>query len=190
MLEFEQLSALIKKRRSIFPNSYTDQSIPNDTIMSILENANWAPSHKNTEPWRYKIIEGSALVVLGESLANIHKERNPGETFSSVKYNKLLTNPTKAAAIIAICYHKIPKSGLAEWEEIAAIGASVQNMWLSCTALGIGAFWSSPEEVSGLHNFLKLNEFESCLGLFYMGYPKIAWPEGSKQDIHKKIEWI
>ena len=47
---------LIKSRRSIMPNQYNDSVIENNDINLILEAANWAPTHKKTEPWRYKVL--------------------------------------------------------------------------------------------------------------------------------------
>ncbi len=182
------LSEIIQKRRAIFPNSYSGEPLEDSTILQILENANWAPNHKNTEPWRYKIFKGSSLHNLGLALADKHKEFTDEDSFSEVKYNKLLKNPSKAGCVIAICVHlsnKVP-----EWEEIAAVACSVQNMWLSCASLGIGAYWSSPKEALSLSNFLDLEANEKCLGLFYMGYPKIPWPNSQKGDFSDKIQWM
>jgi len=53
---------LIKKRRSIFPAQYTDREIAKSDIEKILEAANWAPTHKKTEPWRFRVFRGNAKV--------------------------------------------------------------------------------------------------------------------------------
>jgi len=53
-----------------------------------------------------------------------------------------------------------------EWEEISAVAMAVQNMWLACTALEIGAYWSSPSLINHLDEFFNFNEGESCLGFF------------------------
>jgi nitroreductase len=60
-----QLNELIKKRRSIFPHTYIDKPIPREIIDQVLENANWAPTHKMTEPWRFKVIQSEELEELG-----------------------------------------------------------------------------------------------------------------------------
>jgi nitroreductase len=51
--EIEILSRIIKRRRSIFPVSYTNQEVPVKVIQQILESANYAPTHKLTQPWRF-----------------------------------------------------------------------------------------------------------------------------------------
>ena len=190
MSEFKILSSIIRKRRSIFPSSYKRQEIDDETILQILENANWAPTHKKTEPWRYKILKGESLKKLGLYLSQTYRENTVDADFSEIKHKKLLNNPVKAACIIAIIMKRDEKESVPEWEEIAAVACSVQNMWLSCASLGIGAYWSTPKESLGNVAFLNLDENEKCLGLFYMGYPAIEWPESNRSDINEKIEWL
>lgn len=54
----EILEDIIKSRRSIFPKDYTAEAIPQDVLDKILESANYAPSHKKTNPWRFRIFQG------------------------------------------------------------------------------------------------------------------------------------
>ena len=56
-----ELSFIIKNRRSVFPKSYTDEKIDKRIIMEMLENANWAPTHKLTQPWRFCVFEGDGI---------------------------------------------------------------------------------------------------------------------------------
>ena len=42
---------IIKSRRTITPKNFTGESLSNDELDLILEAANWAPTHKKTEPW-------------------------------------------------------------------------------------------------------------------------------------------
>ena len=53
MMLTEEISRLIRSRRSIYPKSYLPgQPVERELIEQLLENANWAPTHKLTEPWR------------------------------------------------------------------------------------------------------------------------------------------
>ena len=60
---------LIKKRRSVFPAQYTNQPINKWEIEKILESANWAPTHKKTEPWRFKVFLQDSKKELGQFLS-------------------------------------------------------------------------------------------------------------------------
>ncbi len=57
---------LIKNRRSVFPAQYNDKPIERETIEKILEAANWAPTHKKTEPWRFKVFMNGKKEALGK----------------------------------------------------------------------------------------------------------------------------
>ena len=52
-----KLFEAIKSRRSIFPVHYNKKSIKNEDLELILEAANFAPTHKKTEPWRFKVLQ-------------------------------------------------------------------------------------------------------------------------------------
>jgi nitroreductase len=182
------IQELIRARRSVMPDQYIDRQISVDCIKQILEAANWAPTHKKTEPWRFKIISGDVRERFGKFLAE--KYREDVDKFSEFKYNKLRDNPKKASVIIAICMQRNQQDIVPEWEEIAAVAMAVQNMWLVATSLNIGAYWSSPALIHRIDAFLKLSEGEKCLGFFYMGYYETKSPDRIPGAIADKIEWL
>ncbi|MCB0586246.1 MAG: nitroreductase, partial [Phaeodactylibacter sp.] len=153
-LNAEQTNQLIRSRRAIFPNTYTEEPIPDEVIKEILENANWAPTHKRTEPWRFKVFRGEARRRLGEYLARWYKENTPSDKYLDRKYDKALNNPQRSSCVIAICMQRDPEERVPEWEELASVASAVQNMWLSCTAYGIGCYWSSPRSILEADEFL------------------------------------
>ncbi len=179
---------LIKKRRSVFPVQYNDKPITKEDIEKLLEAANWAPNHKKTEPWRFKVLNGESKTRLGEFLSSKYQEvdANPKQ----VKIKKLLENPQRADAIIAICMQRDPNESLPEWEEVAATAMAVQNMWLVATEMGIGSYWSSPGLIKYMGEFFELADGEKCLGFFYMGYFDEEFLEGKRKPIEAKVEWL
>lgn len=179
---------LIKARRSVFPAQYNDKPIKKKDIEKILEAANWAPNHKKTEPWRFKVLMGGSKKKLGKFLSKkyIETESKP----KSTKIKKLKENPKKSAAVIAICMQRNLKGVVPEWEEVAAVSMAVQNMWLCCTEMGIGCYWSSPGLIKHVDGFFDLSKGERCLGFFYMGYYDGKISSESRNSIHKKTVWM
>ena len=53
-------SEIIKARRAVFPTQYNSEKITEAEIRFILEAANRAPTHKRTEPWRFKVFYSEA----------------------------------------------------------------------------------------------------------------------------------
>jgi len=161
------LKEIIEKRRSIFPKDYTDTEISQEILEEILHSATFAPNHKRTKPWRFKIFKGEEKAQLASEMQAIYKATTPEQLFLEKKYNDIGFKINKANAVVSIV---VNFSGMVpEWEEIAATSMAVQNMYLTCTANNIGCYWSSPKIVDELKESLTIEENQKCLGLFYMG---------------------
>ncbi len=190
MLKTNELTELIRKRRSVFPHMYEQTPISDEILMEILENANWAPTHRLTEPWRFKIFRGDSLEKLSEYLGDYYENNTEPEQYSERKHLKTKAKPLKSSCVIAICIQRDETGKVPETEEISSVAMAVQNMWLTCTALGIGSYWSSPKAAYHADKFLELQQGEKCLGLFYMGYYEGPELQGKRGDIRSKIRWM
>jgi len=190
-MNLSELSKLMHNRRSIFPKVYTGERIPNDVILQILENANQAPSHKHTEPWRFHIIADEKKNELSKFFQKIYSENITGEHFKQRKHDKFEMKTNNSSHIIAICMQRDPKESIPEWEEIAAVACAVQNIYLSITAAGLGGYWSSPTVmIDHIAHFINLDAGEICLGFFYVGVPKEGMSLSvDKRPLKDKIKW-
>jgi nitroreductase len=185
---YEIISKVIKERRSIFPASYIKKEISVEVINQILETANYAPTHKLTQPWRFTVIRKAGLAKLGEELGRLYKELVTPQQFLQKKFDSFEEKTSQADCIIAL---NIAVSGkIPEWEELAAVSCAVQNMALTAESLKVGAYWSSPPLIHDLGDFLKLKENEKCIGLFYMGYHNEKPWEPNRTSMAEKVNWI
>lgn len=188
-MNYNEVSDLIRSRRSIFPVAFTGEVVEDYVIMQLLENANWAPTHRKTEPWRFVIFKDLGKQKLSDYLVQYYKDNTPTEKFSEFKLKKTANKALACSHVIAICMNRDER--VPEWEEIAAVGCAVQNLWLSCGALNLGGYWSSPSSMINAGEFLNLKEGERCLGLFYLGVPNLEIPHKSKRgNIEEKVRWI
>jgi nitroreductase len=185
-----QIGNLIQSRRSVFPDQFVKgKKIPDEIVMEMLENANWAPSHKQTEPWRFSVFSGEGLKKIASFQAEVYKKTS-GDKFSQPRYEKLLSTPLLCSYIIAVC---MKRSGLVpEIEEIEAVSCALQNLYLSTTAYGLGGYFSTggvtyKEEAKP---FFGLGEQDKLLGFFYLGYVEIPSPAGTRMPVREKIIWI
>ncbi len=183
------LTEIIKRRRSVFPISYTTQEIPVEAIHQLLENANYAPTHKLTEPWRFIVFRGEGKRKLGLELASRYKKLTPADLFLQKKHDSISQKVDQANCMIALNV-KLHPGKVPEWEEIASLACAVQNMALTAEALNIGAYWSSPDLIYGLNDYLDLSENEKCFGLFYMGYHHAQPAEAKRTPITTKVKWV
>jgi len=186
---FEIVFQNIRSRRSIFPSSFNDVSVSRQDIEKILEAANYAPTHKLTQPWRFIVLTGEAKKSLGEFMLRDYEENTPPHMQLEKKRSKLITNPLRASAIIAICLERDHEQRVPEWEELAATACAVQNLWLAATALGIGGYWSTPRAKERLVDFLQLKKGQSCLGLYYLGHCNQTPPPVTRSSWKQKVLW-
>ncbi|GAB5398820.1 MAG: hypothetical protein Aureis2KO_04050 [Aureisphaera sp.] len=181
---------LISTRRAVFPVQYMDEPITEKELKTILEAANWAPTHRRTEPWRFKVFHSEeARKNLSEFLGSTYREIT--DPISEVKFRKIVDKPLQSGCVMAICMQRDPKESVPEWEEIASTAMAVQNMWLTAISMGIGCYWSTPNLKDHMDKHITLSRGEKCLGFFYMGKYNGSLPEGTrKTTIAEKTEWI
>ena len=187
----EQLNQLIKSRRSTKPRLFNGKKAPNDLIWQILENANWAPTHGLTQPWRFKVFTDRGLEKLAEFQANLYQKLTPKESFKPEKYERMKSNLLKSSHVIAICMKRQKNEKIIEIEEIEAVACSVQNMALTATAYGICSFWGSGgiTYTDELKKFLGLETKDRCLGYLYLGYSDNPATSSRRDPIADKVEW-
>lgn len=186
-----EITEVIRNRRSISPEKYSTRKVHREIVENVLNNAIWAPNHGMTQPWRFKVFIGEGMKKIGAFLPELYKLK-AGDTFSQKKHDKLTKRGENVSVIVAICMEPDPEGKIREIEEIEAVAAAVQNMYLTCTAYGIGGFWSSPAFVYSdeMKEFLGLSAKAQCLGLFYMGYPEGEWPKSHRKPLEYVTEWL
>ena len=184
----EVINAVIRNRRSIFPPSYIEKEISDEIIKDILQNANFAPTHKLTEPWRFIVFKGESLKRLASFFSERYRTVTAPESFSQARYDAAGDKVMKSAAVIVINAELHPDK-LPEWEETASVACAVQNMWLTATAYGIGSYWSSPGVLKELASFLEMPEDQKCMGLFFMGYHDAPEVPARRTPIDDKVIW-
>lgn len=186
-----EITEVIKNRRTIYPEQYTERKIHKEIVEDVLNNAIWAPTHGKTQPWRFQVFMNESRTELSSFLSGLYAEQYQGEAFNEVKFNKLKNRPLQSPVVIAVTMTPDVNKKISEIEEVEAVACAIQNMYLTCTAYGIGGFWSTPKLMytQEMNSFLELKEGEKCLGLFYMGYPAIEWPKGQRKPIEYVTKW-
>ena len=184
------LKEAILNRRSIFPNQFADKSITKAQIETLLEAANWAPTHRKTQPWRFKVFKDEALSLLAEFVTKAYTKDTPAAKFSDFKLKKSIEKIEASGAVLAICMQRDPKESIPEWEEVAATAMAVQNLWLMAGELGLGGYWSSPGYITKMNQDLKLAEGERCLGFFYLGVYDGEQLSGERDAAESKTTWF
>jgi nitroreductase len=159
----------------------------------MLENANWAPNHKLTEPWRFVVFSGEGRRKLGIFQGEFYKKAALAEgTFNDERYHGLVTKPLESSHVIAIGMKRDQKKSVPEWEELGAVFCAVENMYLTATAYGIGCYLSTggitTEE--GAKVFFGLGAEDKLCGFLHVGIPAREIGPGKRNPVEEKTTWI
>ncbi len=187
-----ELSRLIRHRRSIPPEQFdTTKKVEDSIIEEMLENANWAPNHGLTEPWRFIVFSGEGLNQLGLFQANLYRKLTSPDDFKQPKYDKLLQRPLLTSHIIAIGMKRQEIGKIPEVEEIEATACAVQNMLLTAAARDVSGYWTTGGITyeNEAKTFFGLENADKLLGFLYIGYP-LKWTEGKRNPVQEKVKWV
>jgi len=186
---FNNLSEIIKSRRSVKPFMMNGNKILTEQIQELLELANWAPTHGMTQPWRFVVYATASDFT--RQHAELYKQDTPATEFIQGRYDNFYTQGDKVShAIVAIMQRgDLPK--IPAFEEISAAAAAIQNILIGATALNIASFWSTGGMMlkPAMHNFFNLRDEDLIMGVIYLGYAD-EYPKGvRKATISEKVEW-
>lgn len=188
-----EFNSLIQKRRSIFPKDYTGEEVDDAIVQQMLENANWAPTHKLTEPWRFIVYTGEGRKKLAGLQAAVYKKKTSADgTYKEERYQNLLIKPFESSHIILVYMKRDLNKSLPEIEEMGAVFCAVQNMYLTATAYGIGCYLST----GGITFFEEANEafglapHDKIVGFLNIGMPKHHNQLSRRNPVEGKAVWV
>lgn len=138
---------LIKKRAST--RKYKDQPIPKEILDKIIEAGIWAPSVHNLQPWFFIVVKDKCLrkeIVnhLNKTAKNYPTSvkiftRNSVDIIANAPAIILVFNTLAFSRKVAILGK--PYTSVANISEVESIAASIENMYLMATSLGLGMVW-------------------------------------------------
>ena len=185
----DEVNELMRSRRSVFPKDYIGEKVDDAIVQQMLENANWAPTHKLTEPWRFVVFTGEGLKKLADFQSECYKQVTQAKgSFDEKKYEGLKSKPMESSHIIAVGMKRDEKKSVPEWEEMGAVFCAIENMYLTATAYGIGCYLST----GGITNFKEeksffdLGEEDKLMGFMHVGVPKEPTANGKRKPIEDR----
>ncbi len=191
--EIQLFNEIIESRRSTFPYQFEKgKHIPDEIIHRILENANRAPTHKKTEPWRFTIFTGEGLQRFSQMQAEIYT-RYAGDKFKDTKLLNLINYPLMSSHVIAIGMKRSKEQVVPEIEEIIAIGCAIENIYLTVNAYGLGGYLSTGgiTYLEEAKSYFDLEDEDKLIGFFYIGYPaNVPGTFSNRQPAEDKAKWV
>ncbi len=142
----------IANRRSI--RKYKDLPISRQAIEEILHAGMLAPSSKNRQPWKFIVITGNSktemLSVMKRGMDREKREPllpESAQLISGAEYTVKIMEQAPVVVLIANpiginLYKSIgTEDRIYEICNAQSVGAAIENMTLTATALGLGSLW-------------------------------------------------
>jgi nitroreductase len=191
--DVEEFNSIVQNRKSVYPNQFEkDKTIPDEIIWKILENANRAPTHKLTQPWRFTVFSGKGR----EHFANLQTEiytKYAGENFKEKKLKNLREYPLLSSHVVVVGMKRSVTISIPEIEETIATACAIENIFLSLTAYGLGGYLSTGgitymEEAKSHFN---LEPQDKLIGTFFIGYPEdLSNPLTKRNPVAETVKWV
>ncbi len=144
--------AIVAGRRSV--RRYTDDAVPRDDLLALLDAARWAPSPHGRQPWRFAVLTNDAPKQrLAEAMGDEWRRQLAldGEPDATVQRRLDLSRLRirSAPAIVVPCLYldeldQYPDAARADAERLMAVqsvGAAIQNMLLAAYRRGLDSGW-------------------------------------------------
>lgn len=163
--------------------SYTGEPLTREELDELFELARWAPNHKLTQPWRFRVVGPAARERLCEVTAEQARASAPegadAEKVVAVALKKLMMAPT----IVAVTSVRNPDPVL-DVEDLASSSVAAYLLLVGAHAKGFASFWRSPGVLQSLEGSaaLGIDAGEEAVGLIYLGRPGEVSPKPASRE--------
>ena len=120
----------------------TDPGPTPEDLDRLLQAAQRAPDHGRLRPWRFIILNGAQRVSFAKAAAAAKRVLLPAmsEEQMAAEQQKFERSP---AIVVVACVLDRSKNKVPEIEQVIAVGAAVENLFLAAHALGYGVMWKT-----------------------------------------------
>jgi F420 biosynthesis protein FbiB-like protein len=178
------LADAVRERRSI--RRFRDEPVPRALVEEVLQQAQWAPSPHNSQPWRFTVLFHSKdkrrlADAMGAQLA-VELESDglpPAARDQQVERSR---ERISAAPVVVLC--SLAREGLVVYPDgrrndlefqmaVQSVGAVLQTVFLLAATRGLGSCWmAAPMYCPGVvRDVLSLPDEVVPQALVLLGYP-------------------
>jgi nitroreductase len=118
------VEAGIRTRRT--HKAFQPDTVPRQTVLELLELARWAPNHRLTQPWRFRVLGP-------ETFARLAAAGQPNEA------EKLSRAPT-----LVVASARLTGDHYQNREDVLATACAVYIVLLAAHARGLASYWRTP----------------------------------------------
>jgi nitroreductase len=183
------VSHAIAARRSI--RSFTDRAITREDLEPLFHDANLAPNHRLTQPWRFYVLGPEARAGYGLALGN-RKAKKATDEAQAEKMRKDTSDSHRAWPCMVIMAMTLNENAEIREEDYAATMMAVENFCLSAVAHGLGthirtgAIMDDPAARAAVG----VPEGERIVAVLTVGEPAEQPPAKTRRPAEELTHWV
>lgn len=183
----DEMLMVMRGRRS--RASLTAPAPGRDELHELLLAACAAPDHARLRPWRFIVVEDTALTTLGDAFAAAHAEREPHA--SAAELDRTRSKPLRAPMIVVVVASPREHPKVPAWEQRAAAACVAHGLTLAAHARGYGAMWRSGwfGDEPKVRAHLGLLDTEDVTGWIYLGTP-VGPDPAPRAETEPPVTWL
>ncbi|RLE38374.1 nitroreductase family protein [Candidatus Acetothermia bacterium] len=163
-----QVLKAIRDRRSV--RRFGPGEVSDHALAEILEAGRWAPSGKNTQPWRFVVVRSGEK---RRALARLAPQ------------DRMIAT---APVTIAVLYDRT--AGYDEFKDAQGIGAAIENILLAVHSLGLAGCWMGKVRDPEIEALLEAEDTEELAALIPIGRPGEAPIPPDRLPLAKLVRYI
>jgi nitroreductase len=150
-----ELEQAIRTRRT--HKAYAPEPVDRATLDELFELARWAPNHKLTNPWRFRVLGPNALERLKAAA---------GDPIAAAKLDRAPT-----LVVVSATQTGDP---VVDEEDALATAAAVYAVLLAAHGRGLGGYWRTPAILTTPEGraAVEVPDGERILRLLHLGHPR------------------
>lgn len=152
----------IRTRRTV--KSYRPEPVPREMLERILEVARWAPNHRQTEPWRFRVLGAEAQSKLKQAAGGGAEKLERAPTLVVASF---------VPSVLPLHAH----------EDEQAAACAIYAVLLAARAEGLASYWRTPGVLRTPEGraAVGLPASEQSLGLLHFGEAEGDVPEAPER---------
>ena len=168
-----ELEQAIRTRRT--HKAYAPEPLDRATLDELFELARWAPNHKLTNPWRFRVVGADALQRLKQAT---------GDPIAAAKLDR-------APTLVAVSATQSGDPVMDEEDRLATATAAYVVL-LAAHGRGLAGYWRTPAVLRTPEGraALQIADDEHVLGLLHLGHPRQEPRVPERAPVGEVVEYL
>jgi nitroreductase len=167
-----EVETAIRTRRT--HKQFGPDPLDDATLGELLELGRFAPNHRLTQPWRFRVLGPETRAALESAAGEKEAEK------------------LKRAPTLVLATASLSGDPVTDEEDLHAAACAVYAILLGATARGLASYWRTPDALHApeIRALLGLAENERIVSLIHLGPAESEPPEKDRAELASVVSYL